>query len=144
MNKRKNLILSITIVVAIVIIIAGVIFYNYYRIIPDKWDSIEGSLDFIEANESTQSIIFGINLTQIPAQMPLDSDREVILISVSANNTLLSSSNFSWDYLDLNNDNQINTGDEIIIYIDINYYIKPIGVGMLVSYTQGGLAGGWD
>ena len=144
MNKKKLLIISVTIIVATAILFAGIIIYNSNYCIPYKPDSIEGSLELAEVNESACSLTFVINITESPDWMPLDSDRDVILISVSANKTILSSLNYSWNYLDLNNDNQINTGDEIIIHIDNKYYIQPIGVGMLVSYAQGGLVGGWE
>ena len=137
MNKRKLLIVSVTILIAIVIIIAGLIMFIDWPI-DERWDSIDGTLRPIENNSSTNSIVFLMNVTDDYSDK-YTVDSNALEVYIFYNTTHLTSENYSWDYIDENLNGFLDTGDILIVYLDSHYF----GENITVSIRPMGVTIGW-
>jgi hypothetical protein len=117
---RKKLIILIC---AVIITLASIYFIirltkNGYII--EKQPEIYGCLNFSEGDLQNHVISFSINISYRNAQQAYIEKTET-MITIIHNNSFLNDSSYNWEYVDINNDGLINSGDNVVVRLNHDY-----------------------
>lgn len=141
--EKKGKVILVIVILSIIILITGVCLYYYLesnRARPETWPIVSGSLEVEKVNNTTHSIVLKINIehtlnvdkNKLTIYSPENQSR--VLLCVWNNHSDINPSNFTWEYLDINDDGLINSGDKIVIYLEKqDFDDPPIGVSMKIT-----------
>ena len=130
MDRRKQMMVLAIIFLLIFVALAGLFYMNSGMIVERPIGIIGGNLDPIEVSPKNHSLLFRINVTHstIDEYQKNISYVKIDGVSLSDSNNSVSAlvppSNYSFRYLHPNHDQKVNTGDELIIWLDSDYWQK--------------------
>jgi len=142
MEKKGKVILVILIILLSAILSVYLYCHIKYNEMapPEKWPIVRGSLEVEKIDNTTNSIVLKINIERtvnvdkdkIPICYP--ENQSLVQLYVRSNHSDINPSNYTWEYLDINEDGLINSGDKLVIYLEKqDFDDPPIDVSMQIT-----------